>query len=546
MAALLCGAILLSGCGDPASSLLAVKAVAAGVASLAPFFDEGERLGRDEPRLTPLKPHSGLQQGNAPGLYGGTQEPKVCDVRKLEDFLTAPGNKKKAQEWARVTGVKADADGIGRYLDVLTPVLLRHDTLVKNHDYKKGKAVPFDALLEAGIAVLVDDQGLPAVKCSCGNPLRAFDADPGRIDVEFPDDKEWKGYDESAVVVVEPAPEQLKEIKLVDVQDPGRGIGRAVGTTGESDRTFDARARQAVPVVRGMTFGEASAAMADRGLAVTVAGDELPVDDAPVTGSSPGPGTELEFGAAVALRVERPGGTPEESTGEEPGSGPGSSGSGSGSTRLGPTEPSEGGGSPTDGAPSESGSTPTDGNTTPAGGGSVPQDTGSSDTGPSGGGTSGGGTSGTGPSGTGPSNTGPSDGGAPSGSASGGGTTSGGAAGGGAAPTVSVAPPSTGGTSLVPSPAESSEEPASQPDPPPSPSVPASASGLSASGRTPPPPASETSPDPAPPEETALPADKPAATGDPEPADGSPTDPPGVTSYPGLPVEDPAQLPVRI
>ncbi|WP_371584385.1 DUF6777 domain-containing protein [Streptomyces sp. NBC_01314] len=345
------GAVVLSGCGDSAPSLLAVKAVAAGVASLAPFFDEGEQLGRDEPGLTPLEPHSGLQQGNTPGLYGGTQKPKVCDVRKLEKFLTAPENKKKAQEWARITGV--EVDGIGRYLDELTPVLLRHDTLVKNHDYKKGKAVPFDALLEAGIAVLVDDQGLPAVKCSCGNPLRAFEEDPERIEVKFPGAKAWKGYDRSAVVVVKPAPERLKEFKLVDVEDADRGISRDVGTTGESDTTFDTRARQAVPRVRGMTFGEASAVMADKGLAVTVAGDGMPPGDAPVTGSSPGPGTELEFGAAVALRVDRPGRTSEESADDsEPGSPPGSD------------------------------STPTDRNTTPSGGGSgsSPTDGGSSPT----------------------------------------------------------------------------------------------------------------------------------------------------------------------
>ncbi|MFM9590515.1 DUF6777 domain-containing protein [Streptomyces scabiei] len=546
---MLCGALLLGGCGDSAPSLLAVKAVAAGVASLAPFFDEGERLGRDEPRLTPLTPHSGLQQGNAPGLYGGTQKPKVCDVRKLEDFLTAPENKKKAQEWARVTGVKVD--GIGRYLDALTPVLLRHDTLVKNHDYKKGRAVSFDALLEAGIAVLVDDQGLPAVKCSCGNPLRAFDADPGRIDVEFPGDQEWKGYDASGVVVVEPAPEQLKEIKLVDVEDPGRGISRAVGTTGEADTTFDARARQAVPKVRGMTFGEASAALADRGLAVTVAGDALPPDDTPVTGSSPGRGAELEFGAAVALRVEGPGGTAEESGGEPgssgPGSGSGSTGSesgsstgpgpGSGSTKLGPTEPSQSGGSPTDGAPSESGSTPTDGNTTPAGGGSSPSAGGSSHGGTtSGTGTSDGGTtSGTGTSDGGPSGSGPSDGGSPGGGSVGGGSVGGGSPGdgsvaggspgdgsvaGGSAPAGTVAPTTTGGTSFVPSPSTSVEEPAPEPDPPPSPSVPASpssASGLSASSRT------------------------PAA-----PGPGAPTHPPGEPRWPGLPAETPAQPPVRI
>ncbi|GAQ62453.1 PASTA domain-containing protein [Streptomyces scabiei] len=521
IAVALCGALLLSGCGDSAPSLLAVKAVAAGVASLAPFFDEGEQLGRDEPRLTPLTPHSGLQQGNAPGLYGGTQKPTVCDVRKLEDFLAAPENEKKAQEWARVTGVKVD--GIGRYLDSLTPVLLRHDTLVKNHDYKKGRAVPFDALLEAGIAVLVDDQGLPAVKCSCGNPLRAFDADPGRIDVDFPGDKEWKGYDASGVVVVEPSPERLKEIKLVDVEDPGRGISRAVGTTGESDTTFDARARQAVPTVRGMTFGEASAALADRGLAATVAGGELPPDGTPVTGSSPGPGAELEFGAEVALRVEEPGGTPEESSGD-PGLQPGSSGPGS--TRLGPTEPSESGGSPPDGAPSESGSTPADGNTPPAGGGSSPSADGSSHggttpgTGSSDGGPSGSGSSDSGPPDGGSSGSGSSDGGPPGGGSSDGGSPGGGSAAGGPEPAESVTPPTTGATPFVPSPSTSFEKPAPEPDPTPSPSVPSPASGLSTSSRT------------------------PAA---PEPGDPTdPTDPTGEPRWPGLPVEAPAQPPVRI
>ncbi|EMF58452.1 MULTISPECIES: PASTA domain-containing protein [Streptomyces] len=535
--------MLLSGCGDSAPSLLAVKAVAAGVASVAPFFDEGERLGRDEPRLTPLEPHSGLQQGNAPGLYGGTQKPKVCDVRKLEDFLTAPENKNKAQEWARITGV--DADGIGRYLDELTPVLLRHDTLVKNHDYKKGKAVPFDALLEAGIAVLVDDQGLPAVKCSCGNPLRAFDADPARVEVKFPGDRKWKGYDKSGMVVVEPAPGQLKEIKLVDVEDPGRGISREVGTTGESDTTFDTRARQAVPKVRGMTFDEASAAMADRGLAVTVAGEALPPGDTPVTGSSPGPGTELEFGAAVALAVDRPGGTAEANSGDsEPasgsrsGSGSGSetdsgagagpsdsgsstgssTGSGSGAARSGPTEPSRTGDSSTGGSPSESGSTPTDGNTTPSGGGPPS----------SGGGSSGGGSAGGGSAGTGSTD-------------------------GGASPPESVAPPATGGTTLVPSPSTPSERAVPEPDPPPSPSAPSSAPVPSTSSGTPPPPEPEPEPDPdpdpdpIPPQDSDPPPDGPT-TSDPEPLGGAPAPAggPGDPGDPGLPLDDPAQLPVRI
>ncbi len=349
IAVLVMGVVILSGCGDSVPTFFAVKAVAAGVPSLAPFFDEGERLGRDEPGITSQEPHSGLQQGNTPGLYGGTRKPKVCDVDKLEDFLSDPKNKKKAQVWADIAGV--EIDGIGNYLDDLTPVLLRHDTLVKNHDYKGGKGVPFDALLEAGIAVLVDEQGLPAVKCSCGNPLQAFDEDPKDIKVEFDDDnKKWDGYDESAPVVVKPAPEQLKEIKLVDVEDSDRGISREVGSTGESDETFDTRERQAVPRVQGMTFGQASAAMAAKGLAVTVAGDEMPPGDAPVTGSQPGPGTELTFGAAVALNVDWPGRNTDTPSGPEPTE----TGTGTG-TGPGPTDPSG-----TDSSPTHGTGTPTE------------------------------------------------------------------------------------------------------------------------------------------------------------------------------------------
>ncbi|MDT0571365.1 DUF6777-containing protein [Streptomyces sp. DSM 3412] len=514
------GVLVLSGCGESTPSLLAVTAVAAGIPSLAPFFDEGERLGRDEPDLRSLAPHSGLQQGSTPGLYGGSRKPKICDVGKLEDFLTAPENTKKAQEWARIVGIGVDR--VPDYLDDLTPVLLRHDTLVKNHDYKKGRAVPFDALLEAGIAVLVDAQGLPAVKCSCGNPLRSFAADPGRITVDFAgDNARWAGYDKAAVVVVKPAPEQLKEIKLVDVEDPDRGINRKVGTTGESDTTFDARARRAVPKVRGMTFGEASAAMAEKGLAVTVEGAGMPPGDAPVTGSSPGPGAELRFGDAVALHVEWPG--------EASGNGTDGSGSGSGSdggsdseggsgsdggadggagvdggptgTDPGATDPSDPGGSPSDrapsdgsssgGSPSESGSTPTDPDPTPTDGGSSPTD----DTPP---------------------------------------------------PTASTTPPPTGGTSLTPSPSRSSEGPTPDPTPTSAPTSTAPSTPPSPTPTRSSRPPTTPDPDPTPPEESGPPTDIPTSAPDPtgDPPSGAPGSPgePSDAGAPGGFDEEPAQF----
>ncbi|WP_336298848.1 PASTA domain-containing protein [Streptomyces cinnabarinus] len=278
-----------------------MKAVAAGVPSLAPFFDESNGLGRDA-RVRSRDVRAGLQRGDTPGLYGGSRQPTICDVGKLERFLTDPANERKAAAWARA--LEITTEGIPAYLDRLTPVLLRHDTLVKNHDYKKEKAVPFDSLLQAGIALLVDAQGQPAVKCSCGNPLRPFEGDTSRISVEFEDGNEkWKGYDRASVVSVRPASRKVERLALVDVEEPARGINRPVGTAGEDDTVFDAERRRAVPDVVGATFGQAAGRLTGQGLAVGYAGEGLPSDGALVTGSNPAAGAQLAFGEYVTLTV---------------------------------------------------------------------------------------------------------------------------------------------------------------------------------------------------------------------------------------------------
>ncbi|MFF4803668.1 DUF6777 domain-containing protein [Streptomyces sp. NPDC001351] len=300
VAVLLVFVLALSGC-DRSTPLLVVKAVAAGVPSLAPFFDEGSGLGHDA-AIRPQTVQGSLQQGDTPGLYGGTRQPTICDVKRLKAFLTDPGNHQKAQAWA--TALNITTDEIPGYLDRLTPVLLRHDTLVQNHDYKKGKAVPFNSLLQAGIAVLVDEQGLPAVKCSCGNPLRPFTGDTNRISVKFGDgNKKWQGYQRSSVVAVQPAPRKMQRLVLVDVGDPALGIDRPVGTTGAHDKTFDTRKERAVPRLTGTTFGAASRRLADAGLAVGYDGTARPPDDARVTASDPPAGSRLGFGAYVTLSV---------------------------------------------------------------------------------------------------------------------------------------------------------------------------------------------------------------------------------------------------
>ncbi|MGW2567894.1 DUF6777 domain-containing protein [Streptomyces sp. NPDC001537] len=313
IAVLLVFVLALSGC-DRSTPLLVVKAVAAGVPSLAPFFDEGSGLGHDA-AIRPQAVQGSLQQGDTPGLYGGTRQPTICDIKRLKEFLTDPGNHQKAQAWA--TALDITTDEIPGYLDRLTPVLLRHDTLVQNHDYKKGKAVPFDSLLQAGIAVLVDEQGLPAVKCSCGNPLRPFTGDTNRISVKFGDgNKKWPGYRRSSVVAVQPAPRKMQRLVLVDVGDPARGIDRPVGTTGAHDKTFDTRTERAVPRLTGTTFGDASRLLADAGLAVGYDGTARPPAGARVTASDPPAGSRLGFGAYVTLSVA--GATSHEATAPPP------------------------------------------------------------------------------------------------------------------------------------------------------------------------------------------------------------------------------------
>ncbi|MEU6218620.1 DUF6777 domain-containing protein [Streptomyces sp. NPDC047022] len=297
---LLATVLVLGGCGTHAQSL-AVRAVAAGVPSLAPFFDERSGLGQDTTVRIREVP-GGLQAGSTPGLYGGSRRPTVCDVERLKEFLTDPRNDRKAKAWSQVEGITPAQ--IPGYLDGLTPVLLRHDTLVQNHEYRKGRAIPFDSVLQAGIAVLVDQRGQPVVKCSCGNPLRPFRGDTTRISVKFGDGNgKWPGYDRASVVTIRPAPARLKRLALVDVDDPDRGIERPVGTGGGHDSAFDTRVRHTVPDVTGTGFAGAVQRLTAAGLAVAYAGQGAPPDGAVITGMDPAPGTELGFGRYVTLSV---------------------------------------------------------------------------------------------------------------------------------------------------------------------------------------------------------------------------------------------------
>ena len=132
-------------------------------------------------------------EGAAPGLYGGTGEEATCDPEALVEFLKS--NPDQGAAFAEALGITVKE--IPDYVASLTPVLLREDTRVTNHGYADGQATPFQAVLQAGTAVMVDDRGVPRVRCACGNPL----AEPEAADSapEFTGEQ-WDGFDQARLV----------------------------------------------------------------------------------------------------------------------------------------------------------------------------------------------------------------------------------------------------------------------------------------------------------------------------------------------------------
>ena len=103
------------------------------------------------------------------GPYGGTGSDFVCDRELLIRSLRARPD--RLEEWARVLGITPEIGAVARYIRKLKPVTLTQDTRVTNHSFVDGRAVGYQAILQAGTAVLVDENGEPVARCRCGNPL---------------------------------------------------------------------------------------------------------------------------------------------------------------------------------------------------------------------------------------------------------------------------------------------------------------------------------------------------------------------------------------
>lgn len=216
--------------------------------------------------------------GSTQGLYGGTQNVAACDVEKQIRYLTE--NQDKGRAWAQAAGIEQSR--IPEYLRGLTPMQLRYDTRVTNHGYRDGAATSRQDVLQAGTAVMVDDRGVPRVRCACGNPLKEPVAIKGDVKAKG---QAWPSYQEKKSVVVQ---RSTTIINIFWIYDPrtGEWIKRHRGdSTGANDEPAPPPGGGASPGTSGDY------------------GSETPSDE-----SSPAPGSSPPTGGTT----DGPGGPPSE------------------------------------------------------------------------------------------------------------------------------------------------------------------------------------------------------------------------------------------
>lgn len=149
--------------------------------------------------------------GDRAALYGGSLDRTLCDRNAMVDTLES--DRPKADAWRSVLEV-SDIRG---YISKLSPVLLRADTRVTLHEYRDNTAVPVQAVLETGTIVLVDNRGVPRVRCARGNPLSSPVL---RADAEL-EGRTWPGLNPERLFVVQPAEKPVEELRVVDIMTGG-------------------------------------------------------------------------------------------------------------------------------------------------------------------------------------------------------------------------------------------------------------------------------------------------------------------------------------
>ncbi|KJK35009.1 hypothetical protein UK15_33115 [Streptomyces variegatus] len=192
--------------------------------------------------------------GGTPGLYGGTERRGSCDIGRQVGHLTRDPARGRA--FARAAGISPAS--VPDHVRALTPVVLRADTRVTGHGFRAGRITRYQSVLQAGTAVLVDDRGVPRVRCACGNPLRPPAALRG---TPVTRGTPWAGYRLGEVIVVTPAPRVVTDFTIIDLtartwieRRPGhdvrhdRALPPPVWTTAPPEPSPPLRQTEAVPL----------------------------------------------------------------------------------------------------------------------------------------------------------------------------------------------------------------------------------------------------------------------------------------------------------
>lgn len=222
-----------------------VVGVVAGDLGADPFFSVN--FGLDALGLRPKVSAANLS-GDTPGLFGGSNKARICDKEQLIQFLGLAANLVPATRWMKVLKV-AGTPAIRAFVTRLTPVVLRTDTLVRNHTLKNGALVAFDAILQAGTAVLIDELGQPVVKCNCGNPLAGPEKDAAHVRLDTAD-ASWKRTG-SKPTTVKKAEQPVRTFVITDPTRPGRTSPSPVRPAARGAGTRPPRPRRRCPSEAG-------------------------------------------------------------------------------------------------------------------------------------------------------------------------------------------------------------------------------------------------------------------------------------------------------
>ncbi len=152
--------------------------------------------------------------------YAGARDAHGCDVSALLTHLNNVPS--VAEAWAHAQGIEPDE--VSNFAAGLTAVVLTQDVRVTSHALDAGKAVPRQAVLEKGTAVLAGPTGEPRVRCASGSPLGlpVAPATPTYVGVA------WPAFDPLDVVEIDPCEEPIAQFILQDLAT-GAAFARPIG-----------------------------------------------------------------------------------------------------------------------------------------------------------------------------------------------------------------------------------------------------------------------------------------------------------------------------